>query len=266
MRALWYWSTQTVFCSAVAATCLRLFQQSGKAKRTVGKDHLLIMLQLFYSQVFQLNCCLKFSCASCGIEAHRPSFVPQLPPPTCVHFSRVAAQIERWKKDHLLMMLQFFYSPIFQLNYCFHFLNAICGFESHRQSFEPPLLPPACVQFSRVAAQKERWEIIMFWWCFSFFNSPVFQLNFCSAHLPTHQWETLRKDWLRPHPHHSSLANIILCHQIPCARWDFIWFFLFSLFPWQFNNFQLNCSPSSQLYHGNLGPQRKLGHATNTHH
>ena len=161
------------------------------------------MLQLFTHSFFQLNCCLKFSCAICGIEAHRPSFVPQLQPPTCVHFSRVAAQKERWEKI-ICWWCYIFFSPIFQLNYCFHFLNAICGFEAHRQSFEPPLLPPACVQFSRVAAQKERWENIMFWWCFSFFNSPVFQLNFCSAHLPTQHGKLCAQiDWGHtPATHH----------------------------------------------------------------
>ena len=79
----------------------------------------------------------------------------------------------------------------------------------------------------------------MVWWCFSFFNSPVFQLNFCSAHLPTQQWEPLHTDWFRQRPHHSSLANIILCRQIPCTRWDCTCFCLFSLFISRgFNNFQ----------------------------
>ena len=56
-RDLWYWSPQTVFCSAVAATRLRSLQQSGKAKRTVRKHKVLMMLQFFYSPFFQLIRC-----------------------------------------------------------------------------------------------------------------------------------------------------------------------------------------------------------------
>jgi hypothetical protein len=54
---LWYWSPQTVFCSAVAATCSRWLQQSGKAKRTVRKHQVLMVLQFFYSPFFQLIGC-----------------------------------------------------------------------------------------------------------------------------------------------------------------------------------------------------------------
>ena len=174
---LWQWSPQTFFCPAVAATCSRSLQQSGKAKRTVRKHQVLMMLQFFYSPFFQLTCCFYFLCVFCGIEAHRPFFAPPLPPPTRVHFSRAAAQKERWENIKFWWCYSFF-SQFFQLTCCFYSLHAVCGIDAHRLAFAPSLPPPTCIHFSRAAAQKERWEIIKFWWCYSFF-SPFFQLNCC---------------------------------------------------------------------------------------
>ena len=97
-RALWYWSPQTVFCAAFAATHSGSFQKKGSSKRTARIHQVLMMLQFFYSPFFQLTCCFNFLHAVCGIEAHRPSFALPFPPSTRVHFSRVAAQKEQWEK------------------------------------------------------------------------------------------------------------------------------------------------------------------------
>ena len=95
MLALWYCSPQTVFCTAIAALHSCSFQKSDSTKRTARKHQVLMMLQFFFSPFFQLTCCFYFLRAICGIEAHRPFFAPPLPPPTCVHSSRAAAQKER---------------------------------------------------------------------------------------------------------------------------------------------------------------------------
>ena len=167
-HTLWYLSPQTIFCATIAATHSRSFQKSGSTKRTVRKHQVLMMLQFFYSPFFQLTCDFYFLRALCGIHAHRPFFAPQLPPPTCVHFRRAAAQKERWENIKFWWSYSFF-SQFFQLTCCFYSLHAVCGIDAHRPAFVASLPPPTCIHFSRAAAQKELWEIIKFWWSCRFF-------------------------------------------------------------------------------------------------
>jgi hypothetical protein len=110
----------------------------------------------------------------CGIEAHRQSFVPMLLPPARVHSSRAAKQNEWWEKIIFWLCYSFFTHSFFQLSCCLKFSCASCGIEAHRPSFVTQLPPPTCVHFSRVAAQKDRWEKIICWWYYSFFTHQFF--------------------------------------------------------------------------------------------
>jgi hypothetical protein len=59
------------------------------------------------------------------------------------------------RNDWVLTFLQFFYSPFFQFN-CYNLCErAIRDFAAHRHIFSSPPPPPACIDFKRVAMQKE---------------------------------------------------------------------------------------------------------------
>ena len=76
-------------CHPLAFNKTKLKRKKNGEKRSCFDD-----VTVVFSQFFQLTCCFSSVHAVCGIDAHRLAFAPSLPPPTRIHFSRVAAQKE----------------------------------------------------------------------------------------------------------------------------------------------------------------------------
>ena len=78
------------------------------------------------------------------------------------------------RNERVLMIFHFFYLPFFQLNCYFWSDRVIRDISAHRRIFAPPPPPPARVNQSTAAMQKERWEMIGFWWFFMSFTHHSF--------------------------------------------------------------------------------------------
>jgi hypothetical protein len=151
-----YLCSQTYFCPSVTVACSRLLKQSGDAKRTVRNDLVLTFVQFLYSPFFSFKLLFLRRLHDLRYLCSQTYFCPE----TTVACSRLLQQSGDAKRmvrnNWVLMFVQFFYSPFFQLNYYVWGDCVICDISAYRRIFAPRPQWTILVNKKNASMQKEQ--------------------------------------------------------------------------------------------------------------
>ena len=141
----------TIFFSPTTAARTRSLHCTGDAKRTVRINCIFAVYTVLTLTIFSIY--LLFPGPSCdpGYLSSQKDFCPASAV-TRFCLLQQSGYVKIMVRIHfVLMILQFVYSPFFQLNSNFWGHRMIRDISAHSWIFAPPSLPPALVYYNRAA-------------------------------------------------------------------------------------------------------------------